>query len=298
MDESVMILLKISVVIFVAGNLLDMGLSLIPRDALRGLRNVRFVVLTLLWGFVLGPALAYGITLVIPLEYPYAIGLILMGMTPCAPFLPMIARKAGGDLGFTAAFMLLAAVGTIMFMPFAVPLMVKGLTVSAWTIARPLLLFVALPLAVGMAILRATPTLASRIQLFVKKTAFISAIAVFVLCIIIYGKGLLGVPGSFAVASQVIFFLIVTTCTYWFGFGLQHEQKIVLCTGMSTRNLGVAIAPLLAIADMDQRAIIMVVLGIPLMVMFALLAVKWFGRPAPAGEHGLAQPVPEEGHTS
>lgn len=298
MDESVMILLKISVVIFVAGNLLDMGLRLIPRDALRGLRNVRFVVLTLLWGFVLGPALAYGITLVIPLEYPYAIGLILMGMTPCAPFLPMIASKAGGDLGFTAAFMLLAAVGTVMFMPFAVPLMVKGLTVSAWTIARPLLLFVALPLAVGMAILRALPTLASRIQLFVKKTAFLSAIAVFVLCIIIYGKGLLGVPGSFAVASQVIFFLIVTTCTYWFSFGLQHEQKIVLCTGMSTRNLGVAIAPLLAIADMDQRAMIMVVLGIPLMVMFALLAVKWFGRPASTDEHGLAQPVPEEGHTS
>ena len=298
MDESVMILLKISVVIFVAGNLLDMGLRLNPRDALRGLRNVRFVFLTLLWGFVLGPALAYGITLVIPLEYPYAIGLILMGMTPCAPFLPVIVRKAKGDLGFTAAFMLLTAVGTVVFMPFAVPLMVRGITVSAWTIARPLLLFVTLPLAVGMAILRALPTLASRIQLFVKKTAFISAIAVFVLCIIIYGKGLLGVPGSFAVASQVIFFFIVSTFTYWFGFGLQHEQKIVLCTGMSTRNLGVAIAPLLSIADMDQRAIIMVVLGIPLMVMFALLAVKWFGRPASTDEHGLAQSVPEKGHTS
>jgi len=293
-----MILLKISVVIFVAGNLLDMGLRLNPRDALRGLRNVRFVFLTLLWGFVLGPALAYGITLVIPLEYPYAIGLILMGMTPCAPFLPVIVRKAKGDLGFTAAFMLLTAVGTVVFMPFAVPLMVRGITVSAWTIARPLLLFVTLPLAVGMAILRALPTLASRIQLFVKKTAFISAIAVFVLCIIIYGKGLLGVPGSFAVASQVIFFFIVSTFTYWFGFGLQHEQKIVLCTGMSTRNLGVAIAPLLSIADMDQRAIIMVVLGIPLMVMFALLAVKWFGRPASTDEHGLAQSVPEKGHTS
>jgi bile acid:Na+ symporter, BASS family len=290
-----MILLKISVVIFVAGNLLDMGLRLNPRDALRGLRNVRFVGYTLLWGFAIGPALAYAITLVVPLEYPYAIGLILMGMTPCAPFLPVIVSKAKGDLGFTAAFMLLTAAGTIVFMPVAVPLMVRGITVSAWTIARPLLLFVALPLAVGMAILRALPTLASRIQLFVRKTAFISAIAVFVLCIIIYGKGLLGVPGSFAVASQVIFFLIVTTFTYWFSIGLRYEQKIVLSTGMATRNLGVAIAPLLAVADMDQRAIIMVVLGIPLMVMFALLAVKWFGHPASADEHGPVQSVPEEG---
>jgi BASS family bile acid:Na+ symporter len=290
-----MILLKISVVIFVAGNLLDMGLRLNPRDALRGLRNVRFVGYTLLWGFAIGPALAFVITLVVPLEYPYAIGLILMGMTPCAPFLPLIVRKAKGDLGYTAAFMLLTAAGTIVFMPIAVPLVVRGITVSAWTIARPLLLFVALPLAVGMAIPRALPTLAPRIQLFVKKTVFISAIALFVLCIIIYGKGLLGVPGSFAVASQVIFFLIVTTFTYWFSFGLRHEQKIVLSTGMSTRNLGLAIAPLLAMADMDQRAIIMVVLGIPLMIIFALLAVKWFGRPASADEHDPAQSDSQKG---
>lgn len=282
MNEVWMPLLRVSVAVFVAGNLLDMGLRLNPRDALRGLRDVRFVVLALLWGFVLGPALAYGITLIIPLESHYATGLILMGMTPCAPFLPMIILRARGDIGFTAAFMLLAAVGTVVFMPFAVPLMVRDLTVGAWDVARPLLLFILLPLAAGMAILRASPNLATRIQLFVKKTTFITAIAVFVLCMIIYGKGLLGVPGSFAVASQVIFFLIVTTCTYWFGFGLRHEQKIVLSTGMATRNLGAALAPLLAIADMDQRATIMLVLGIPLMVIFALLATKWFGSPRPS----------------
>jgi bile acid:Na+ symporter, BASS family len=273
-----MVLLKISLVIFMAGNLLDI-LRLNPRDAVRGLRNVRFVVLTLLWGFVLGPALAYVITLVIPLEPYYAIGLILMGMTPCAPFLPVIVSKAKGDLGFTAALMLLTAVGTVVFMPFAVPLMVKGLTVSAWTIARPLLMFVLLPIAVGMAILQVSPDLASRMQPSVKKITVIFTFAMAVLSAIVYGKGLLGVPGSFAVASQVLFFFIVTTCTYWFGFGLQHEEKIVLSTGMSTRNLGAALAPLFSIAEMDQRAIIMIVLGLPTMMFFALLAVKWFGRP-------------------
>ena len=33
------------------------------------------------------------------------------------------------------------------------------------------------------------------------------------------------------------------------------------------------------IAYIDQRAIVMVVLGLPIMVMFALLSLKWFGRP-------------------
>ena len=52
-------LLKITVVIVMAGNLLDLGLRLDLQAALRGLRNVRFVTLSLLWGFVLFPALAY-----------------------------------------------------------------------------------------------------------------------------------------------------------------------------------------------------------------------------------------------
>ncbi len=280
MNDILMILLKISLVIFMAGNLLDMGFRLDPKDALRGLRNVRFVIHTLLWGFVLGPALAYGITLVIPLDYPYAIGLILLGMTPCAPFVPMIVSKVEGDLGYAAALMLLAAAGTVVFMPFTVPLLIKGLAVDAWTIAQPLLLVVLLPLAVGMVILRVSPTLAARIQPVVKKTTFIATLVMAVLCVIVYGKGLLGVAGSLAVASQIIFFLIVTTLTYWFGFGLQQEQRVVLSIGMSTRNLGAALAPLFSIAEIDQRAIIMVVLGLPIMVIFALLAAKWFGRTA------------------
>jgi BASS family bile acid:Na+ symporter len=276
------VLLKISLVIFMAGNLLDMGLRLDPRDALRGLRNVRFVALTLLWGFVLGPAVAYAIPLVIPLDRTYAAGLILMGMTPCAPFLPMIVNRAKGDLGFTAAFMLLSAAGTVLFMPLAVPLMLPGLSVSAWTIAKPLLAVVLFPMAVGMLVLRASRRMAFQVQPWVKKVTGLFTIATLVLLVVVYGKGLLGVLGSLAVAAQLVFFSVVTFVPYWVGLGLLHEQKIVLSAGMATRNLGAAFAPLLAVAAADQRATIMVVLGFPIMVLFAFLATKWFPAPAPA----------------
>jgi BASS family bile acid:Na+ symporter len=175
-----------------------------------------------------------------------------------------------------------------------VPLMVKGLTVGAWTIAKPLLMVILLPLAVGMTILRASTAVASKIQPFVKKATGMATIAMAVLCAIVYGKELIGVKGSLAVISQVIFFLIVTACTYWCGFGLRHEQKIVLSAGMATRNIGAALAPLFSIAEMDQRAIVMVVLGFPMMVIFALLAAKWFGRPASTDEPGLARSIPKK----
>jgi BASS family bile acid:Na+ symporter len=145
MNDILMLLFKISLGIFMAGSLFEMGLKVSLPEAFRGLRNVRFVAYTFLWSFVLCPALAYGLTLAIPLQFPFAVGLILLGMAPSAPFVPLLVEKAKGDLGFTAAFMLLASVGTVVFMPFTVPLLAKGLTASAWPIAKPLLIVVLLP---------------------------------------------------------------------------------------------------------------------------------------------------------
>jgi BASS family bile acid:Na+ symporter len=272
-----------------------MGLRVSLPDALRGLRSFRFVAYTLVWSFVLCPALAYAITVVIPLESPYAIGLILLGMAPCAPFVPLLVDKAKGDLGFTAAFMLLASAGTVVCMPFTVPFLAKGLTASAWAIAKPLLIVVLLPMAVGVIIRRTSDAVASKMLPFVKKGAGLAGLIWCVFCLIIYGKSLLGVAGSFAVASELMFFGIACIGTYWLGLGLRHEQKIVLSVGVTTRNLGACLTPLLSVPDMDQRATLMIVLALPIMVIVALLGTRCLGRRASAGEPGLTRSSEKSG---
>ena len=107
-------------------------------------------------------------------------------------------------------------------------------------------------------------------------------IATLALCMVVYGEALLGVPGSLAVVALLVFHLVLAAFSYWFAFGLRHEQKIVLSVAMTTRNLGAALVPLLAVAETDQRAIVMVVLGLPVMVISALLSARWFGRSAAA----------------
>jgi BASS family bile acid:Na+ symporter len=281
MKELWPLLFKITLAIFMAGSLLEMGLRLNLQDAFRGLRSFRFVAYTLVWSFILVPALAYGITLVVPLQPPYAIGLLLLGMAPCAPFVPGLVDKAKGDLGFTAAFMLLAAVGTVVCMPITVPLLTQGLSASPWAIAKPLLLVVLLPMAIGVIIRRQADAFASKLLPFAKKLAGIAGLLWAVLCLIIYGKALLGVAGSFAVASELAFFGVIFLGTYWLGFGLPYEQKIVLSIGVTTRNLGACLTPLLSVPDMDQRATLMIVLALPIMVIVSLLGVKWLS-PDPA----------------
>ena len=58
MAETLLLLLKIFVVFATAGSLLELGLQLELRQTVVGVRNPRFALLTLLWGFALGPALA------------------------------------------------------------------------------------------------------------------------------------------------------------------------------------------------------------------------------------------------
>lgn len=292
--EILQILLKISLLLFMVGNLLDMGLRLNLQDALGGLRNGRFVVLSGLWGFVLCPALAWLLTQVIPLEPPYAIGMIMLGMTPCAPFLPMMVERARGDMGYAAAFMLLASVATVVYMPLAVPVMVKGLTADAWTIAKPLLLFVLMPLAVGMVIKRASAALASKINPSVRKTTGIATLVMLVLCLVVYGRDFISAVGSYAFGTQILFFSVATAAAYGLSFGLPPSQKSVLALGMATRNIGAALAPLFAMPDVDQRAIVMVAIGVPMQTIASLLAAGWFARHAPVGGPGT-EPISPPG---
>ncbi len=50
--------------------------------------------------------------------------------------------------------------------------------------------------------------------------------------------------------------------------------------GLGTRNVGAAVAPLLAAAELDPRATVMVVLGVPLQILVSLVAAAWFARDA------------------
>ncbi len=283
MPETLDKLLKLSLVIFMVGNLLDMGLRLKMNEALAGLRNVRFVSLSIIWGFFLCPALAYLLVRIIPLNPFYGMGMVLLGMAPCAPFLPPMVEKARGNMGYAAAFMLIASIVTVAYMPLAVPILVKGLSASAWTIAKPLVQFLLIPLAIGMLIQRFMPRTANWIQPDVKHVTTVDTILMLVLCVIIYGKEFASTLGTYAIATQIMFFAISTIGSYVLSFGLLPGQRSVISLGMATRNLGAAFAPLFAMPDVDRQAIVMVALGVPMQTIFSLLMAIWLGSRHEAG---------------
>lgn len=279
-------LMTITIVIFMVGNLLEVGLRLNVPESVAALRNIRFVLLTLFWCFVLGPAIAVLLTKLIPLPAPYAIGLILLGMVPCSPAIPIMMRKSGGSLAYMSAFMLLAYGGTVALMPFMVPWLIEGFTADPWTIAKPLLFFIALPMVFGAVVRHFSGSFAEKAAPIVKKVTGINTVILCLLLLWIYRVELLSAVGVYAIATQILFYAILGSLAYLSAFGLTYEQKAPMTLGICTRNVGPALATLLGVANAPEGALTMAILAIFLGAIlsgFAAAALlKRFCAPADA----------------
>lgn len=102
-------------------------------------------------------------------------------------------------------------------------------------------------------------------------------------------------PRGSSVRSEVMrsghrccFSSVATAASYALSFGLPQSQKSVGALGMTTRNLGAALARLFAIHEVNQRAVVMIALGVPMQTIFSLLAASWCGRRALANAPAAA----------
>jgi bile acid:Na+ symporter, BASS family len=277
MTEAARIVARIALLVFLVSSMLAAGLSLTPRAILAPLRNVRLVLVALALNFLVAPAFAVMLTMVIALERPHAIGLILLGGAAGAPFLPKLVESAHCDLGFAVALMTLLTVGTTLFMPFALPLIIPDLQASPWSIARPLVMFILTPLAVGM-LLRRNPAISAASQPIFTKLGSLSAFVLLALLVVLYFRDLLGVLGSGAIGASVIF--IATLCAAGYVLGGSHvEIKGVLGLGTAARNVGAALVPA-SQSFSDSKIIIMLVATTLVMLIVLVPAAHWLRRTA------------------
>jgi BASS family bile acid:Na+ symporter len=270
----------IVVVVFTVSNIGAMGLETNLREALKTLRNVRAIALILLWGWVVGPALAWLLIGLLPLQEGHAAGLLLISLAPTAPFFPLMVRKAGGDMSFAASFMVLTTIGVVLFLPSLAPLLIEGLEVDAWSLARPLLVMVLSPLVIGGAIRVFAPNAAEKLLPLVQKIGGLFLLITLVLTLVLYGREMLGAVGSFAPGAQVLFFVAITAMSYAFHFGLTQPQRSAMALGMCTRNIAAVFAAFFGITNPPAGMFVMVVLVVPLAAIVALVAARLFARQA------------------
>ena len=268
------------VVVFTISNLASMGLQVNIPTVLKTLRTLKFLGLVLVWGWVVGPALGFVITRFLPLAEPFAVVVLITSLAPCAPFLPPMVGKARGNADFAGAFIPLAALGTVVFMPLMAPHMIKGLTLSAMALAKPLVFTVLIPLLFGALIRTYAAPVAEKIFQPVKVLAGLSTALTVLLCVVLYGRQMLDTAGSFALLSMTLFMVVMGVMTYRFGFGLKQNQRSVMALGMGTRNIAAVFAGVLAIPNGDPRMVAMVVMWTLWSFVLAAIGAKILAKRA------------------
>ena len=267
-------------ILYCVANLGSMGLELNFNEAMKSLRSSRLVSLTLVWSWIIGPALAYAITKILPLSEPHAIGLLIIGLAPTAPLLPMLIRRARADMDVAAAMMPLAVVGTVVLMPLLMPVLIPGASVSSFTLARQLSLTVLLPLVAGVVVNVYASQVAVKIFPYFKKLAGLSTLALLGFTVVMYGEEFLNALGSFAIAAQVLWILVIGLVSYAFGFGMRQAQRSTLSLGVCSRNGGITLIAFTTLPAQDPNVLVMLLLGIPVPVIVWLFLARVFASRA------------------
>ena len=248
------------VLVFTISNLLVMGLQVNLGKMFGIAANPKFLGLTFGLGWIVGPAVVFLITLLLPLDNMYVIVLYIGSLAPCAPFLPPLLPKAKGDVVFAGAFIPVAAIGTSILMPLIAPMLVKGIDLSVMSLLKPLAMSVLLPLIVGALIKTYASNVADKMFNPVKKLAGLSTLLTIIFCFILYSGQMWATAGSMAMLSITIFSFAMGVIAWYTGFGLKRSEKVVMAFGIGTRNIAAVLIAVLTIPNVDPNMVAMVVI--------------------------------------
>jgi len=276
MTELLQRLADFSVLVFVTSSMLAMGMSQRFADVVAPLKEPKPVLLALLVNFVLSPLLTVVLSRLIPLQPAHAIGLLLLGGAAGAPFLPKLAEVSRGSLAYSVALMVLLMVGTIVFMPLALPFIIPGLEADPWSIAKPLLILMVVPLAIGFAIAVTGASWVGRLLRLVQGVSNLAFVLLLVLLIGLNLKEMAGTFGSFAIGTYAVYVLGMVGAGYLLG-GSDRTTKGVFALGAGQRNIAAALV--VASASFDDPTITVMLLVASVVGLLLLLMLAKATRP-------------------
>lgn len=224
---------------FVVSSMFSLGLRLTVRQIIEPLRDVRLVLVALLANFVIVPATALLLSAIFGLNQDLRIGLLLFSVAAGAPLVPKLAQIAKADVRLSVSLIVLLIFATAVIMPFALPLLMPGLRVNAFSLAGPLFLQMLLPLALGLLMDSIYPEASEIILPPLGQIANISLALMFALQIGLNLGNVIGLLGTGAVISILLLLAIALTIGFFLG-GRDRSTKKVLSLATGQRNLAAA----------------------------------------------------------
>ena len=201
--------------------------------------------------------------------------MILLGTAAGAPFIPKLVQGAKGNVAYAVGLMFLIMVVTILFLPIVLPLLLPGIEVNPWDIAKSLIVTMLIPLVLGMLIKSHSPDVADHWAPVMNKISSLSVLILLVVGLGLNISNILSFIGTLGIGAMVLLIL----GSLWIGlmFG-GRDPGVRRAKGLSTANRNGAAALLVATQNFSgTNTLPFVLVGVVLLLLIRLPIAKLLG---------------------
>lgn len=265
-----------AVPVFVVFTMLNVGLTQKLSIIIGHLKNFPFVLKMLAANFIVVPLLMIIVLNLMSFDSALKAGLLVFSLCAGAPFLIKLTQAAEHNVALGAAVMMLLMVATVIYVPVVLPLILSGISVDAWAIARSLLLQMILPIAVGILVVQFLPDFAKRAQPWVGRVGNITLYIVIAATLIGYFPNMVGIAGTGAILVALGFVAAAFGIGYLAGTGVDHLEDV---GGLGTAQRNTAAGLIIAAQNFsDPNVLVMLTLANTLGIVMLLLIAKLLKR--------------------
>ena len=272
MPDTIQLLVKASLFLLV----LSSGLQAQWQDLTHAFRRPELLLVGFVAVNVVVPLTALILCLLLPVAPLTKAGLVIMAVSPLAPFAPGKMRKSGAHKGFVYGLYVALLLAAVIIVPATIFVLDK---LSRFDVAMPIVEmaeFVAMsvlcPLAGGVAIATLWPRLAHQAAPLARIAASIVIYAAILFILATTGTKLIGLAGDGTLAVIVLTVMSGIVAGHWLG-GPLPEQRIALAMAATTRHPG--IAALIAHRNFDDPQ---VMLAVMLFLVVSMGVCALYGR--------------------
>jgi bile acid:Na+ symporter, BASS family len=262
--------------IYVISTMLNVGLTQKLSDITGHLNNYPFVLKMLLANFVLAPLLMIVALYFAPFDPGLKAGLLIFSLCAGAPFLIKLTQTAKHDVALGAAVMMLLMVVTVVYTPIVLPMILSGISVDGWAIARTLVLQMLLPIAAGMLVVQFLTVFAKKIQPWIGRLSNVALYILVAATLIGYFPNMVSIVGTGAILVGLAFVAAAFGIGYLAGAGKEHLEDV---GGLGTAQRNTAAGVIIAVQNFsDPNVLVMLTLANTLGIVMLLFVAKALSR--------------------
>jgi predicted Na+-dependent transporter len=263
------------VVVFVVAGMLSAGFSLSIFQILYPLKNARFFAIALVANFIAVPLVAWLLSAGTGLSPGMSAGLVLLGVSAGATFLPRLTRIAKADTFPEESIAVLMTAISIVYIPLVLSFLLTGMAASPVDIALLLVLLLAVPLGIALFVRSRYEQAAARLAGTLSKVSFIALIVLFVALFLRYYQNLREVFVTGAILVAILFILAAFVIGYLAGGRIAPVRR-ASALGTAQRNLAAAIVVASLGFTNPELLVMVLVTGLAGLLILAGLA-KYMG---------------------